>query len=350
MIVVDHRRRRRIESGAPVFVIAEAGVNHNGDARLAEALVDAAATAGADAVKFQTFRAAALVTAAAPQAAYQRRRAPARSQLAMLQRLELSEAVHKSLIARARRRGLCFLSTPFDEGSARLLHELGVPLFKIGSGDLTNLPFLAYVARFGRPIILSTGMSTLDEVRQAVRTIRRAGNPPLALLQCVSSYPARVEDVNLRAMATLERAFRVPVGLSDHTAGTAVSIAAAGLGATIIEKHLTMNSRLAGPDHAASLEPSAFAAMVAGIRDVERALGSGVKAPVAAEREVARVARRSVVAAVDIPRGARIARQMLACKRPGSGIPPSRIGDVVGRRAARLLAADHVITAADLAR
>ena len=349
MILYENRRRRRIAPGSPVFVIAEAGVNHNGDPGLAAALVDAAADAGADAVKFQTFHTDALVTAGARQAAYQRRHAPASSQRAMLRKLELSEALHRSLIARARRRGLCFLSTPFDEASARFLHELGVPLFKIASGELTNLPFLAYIARLGRPIILSTGMSTLDEVRQAVRAIRRAGNPPLALLHCVSSYPARVEDVNLRAMETLSRAFRVPVGLSDHTTGTAVSIAAAGLGATIIEKHLTTDRTRAGPDHAASLEPREFAQMVAGIRDVERALGSGVKEPVAAERDVARVARRSVVAAVDIPRGARITARMLACKRPGTGIPPSRIGDVVGRRAARLLAVDHMIGPADLA-
>ena len=349
MILHENRTRRRIAPGSSVFVIAEAGVNHNGDPGLAAALVDAAAEAGADAVKFQTFHTDAVVTAGARQAAYQRRHAPAVSQRAMLRPLELSERVHRSLVARARRRGLCFLSTPFDETSARFLHELRVPLFKIASGEVTNLPFLGYVARLGRPIILSTGMSTLEEVRQAVRTIRRAGDPPFALLDCVSSYPARVEDVNLRAMTTLARVFRVPVGLSDHTMGTAVSIAAAGLGATIIEKHLTTNRALAGPDQAASLEPREFAAMVAGIRDVERALGSGVKKPAAAEREVARVARRSVVAAVDIPRGARITARMLACKRPGTGIPPSRIGEVVGRRAARLLAFDHVIAPADLA-
>jgi len=349
MILYENRRRRRIAPGSPVFVIAEAGVNHNGDPGLAAELIDAAAEAGADAVKFQTFHTDAVVTAGARQAAYQQRQAPAVSQRAMLRPLELSERVHRSLAARARRRGLCFLSTPFDEASARFLHELGVPLFKIGSGDLTNLPFLAYVAGFGRPVILSTGMSTLEEVRQAVRTIRRAGNPPVALLHCVSSYPARVEDVNLRAMETLTRAFRVPVGLSDHTTGTAVSIAAAGLGATIIEKHLTTSRALTGPDHAASLEPREFAEMVTGIRDVERALGSGVKKPVAAEREIARIARRSVVAAVDIPRGVRITARMLACKRPGTGIPPSRIGDVVGRRAARRLAVDHMIASADLA-
>ena len=349
MIVHENRRRRSIAPGSPVFVIAEAGVNHNGDPDLAAALVDAAAEAGADAVKFQTFHTDAVVTAGARQAAYQKRHAPAVSQGAMLRPLELSGPVHRLLRARARRRGLYFLSTPFDEASARMLDELGVPLFKVASGELTNLPFLAYVARLGRPVILSTGMSTLEEVRQAVRTIRRAGNPPLALLHCVSSYPARVEDMNLRAMETLTRAFRVPVGLSDHTTGTAVSIAAAGLGATIIEKHLTTDRTLAGPDHAASLEPREFAQMVAGIRDVERALGSGVKKPAAAEREVARVARRSVVAAVDIPRGARITARMLACKRPGTGIPPSRIGDVVGRRAARLLAVDHMIAPADLA-
>lgn len=328
-------------------MIAEAGVNHNGDLTCALALVDAAAEAGADAVKFQTFRTDLVVTARAPQAAYQRRNAPARSQRDMIRALELSEDAHRRLQVRAEKRRLVFLSTPFDVPSAEFLFALGVPAFKIPSGELTNTPFLRHVGAFGRPIVLSTGMSNLDEVARAVTTLRRAGCRQLALLHCVSSYPAALSDVNLRAMLTLQRRFGVPVGYSDHTLGTNVAVAAVVLGASIIEKHLTLDRRMPGPDHAASLEPGEFAAMVRGIREVEQALGTPEKRPTAAERDTARVARRSLVTAIPIARGSRITAAMITCKRPGTGLPPSLFDDVVGRTAARSLPADHLLRRSD---
>jgi N-acetylneuraminate synthase len=337
-----------VGAGHPTFVIAEAGVNHNGDLERALALVDAAADAGADAVKFQTFRADAVVTALAPQAAYQRRRAPARSQHDMLRRLELSEDAHRRLQRRATRRRLAFLSTPFDAASADFLQAIGVPAFKIPSGELTNVPFLRHIARFGRPIIMSTGMATLDEVRDAVATIRRARRCPMALMHCVSCYPASPEEINLRAILTLAKEFDVPVGYSDHTMGIHAAIAAVALGACIIEKHLTLDRRLRGPDHAASLEPDEFEAMVREIRDVERMLGSGVKQPVPRERSIARVARRSLVTSVPIQKGSRLAAQMLTCKRPGTGLPPAAFEDVVGRTAVRALPADHLLKRSDV--
>jgi N-acetylneuraminate synthase len=343
------RGRRVIGAGHPTFVIAEAGVNHNGDLGRALDLVQAAADAGADAVKFQTFHTDLVVTARAPQAAYQRRNAPARSQRDMIRRLELSEDTHRRLKSRAERRGLVFLSTPFDAPSADFLFALGVPAFKIPSGELTNLPFLRQIARFRRPILLSTGMSTLAEVAVAVATLRRAGGAQMALLHCVSCYPARLEDVNLRAIETLAGRFHVPAGYSDHTLGIEASLAAVARGAVIIEKHLTLDRRLKGPDHAASLEPREFAAMVHGIRNVERMLGSGVKAPVPAELPVARVARRSLVTAVPIPRDTRITASMVMCKRPGTGLPPSEHGDVVGRTTRKTLSADHVLRRSDFA-
>jgi N-acetylneuraminate synthase len=330
-------------------VIAEAGVNHDGDVRRALALVDAAADAGADAVKFQTFEASAVVTSRAPQAAYQRRLAPARSQLEMIRRLELSHDAHRRLMAQATRRGLVFLSTPFDVRSADFLFALGVPAFKIPSGEVTNTPFLRHIARFRRPIILSTGMSTLAEVAAAVRSIGRVARVPLALLHCVSCYPASPGDVNLRAIDTLAKRFRVPVGYSDHTLGIEAALAAAARGASIVEKHLTLDRRLPGPDHAASLEPDEFAAMIQGIRKVERMLGSGEKKPAAAELPIARVARRSLVTAVAIPRGSRISASMLTAKRPGTGLPPTAERDVVGRRARRALPADHLLRRSDFA-
>jgi sialic acid synthase SpsE len=252
-------------------------------------------------------------------------------------------------MAQAADRGIMFLSTPFDEASARFLHRLGVPAFKIASGEITNLPFLRLVAMFRRPIILSTGMSTMDEVAAAVRVIRRSGNPPLALLHCVSCYPAEHRDLNLRAIHTLATRFKVPVGYSDHSRGLSAPVAAVALGASIIEKHLTLDRTLPGPDHAASLEPSEFAAMVKSIREVEQALGSGAKKPARAEQEIARVARRSLVTAAPIARGERITAEKLACKRPGTGLPPSEYGRVLGRRAARALPIDHLIRRSDLA-
>ena len=336
---------RRVGPDQPCFVIAEAGVNHNGDLELARRLVDAAAEAGADAVKFQTFSADRLATAAAPQADYQRRNTGIEeSQRAMLRRLELPAEAHRELMARCRERGILFLSSPFDEDSADFLEELGVPAFKIPSGELTNAPFLVHVARKGKPLIVSTGMATLAEVRAAVETIRRAGDPPLALLHCVSSYPAQPADVNLRAMATLREAFATPVGFSDHTAGTDIALAAVALGASILEKHLTLDRTLPGPDHRASLEPAGLVALVQGIRQIEAAMGDGIKRPAKSEEDPARVARKSVVAACDLPAGCVLQRNHLLIRRPGTGLPPDRFESLLGRRTQKPVSAGAVLT------
>lgn len=336
--------RRTIGGAAPVFVVAEAGVNHNGDPALAARLVDAAADAGADAVKFQTFSARALVSPRAPKAAYQRETTGSgESQLDMLTRLELDREQHAALQAHAARRGLVFFSTPFDEASADLLHSLGVPLFKVPSGEITNLALLRHVAANHRPIILSTGMSTMEEVQSAVDAIREAGSPPLALLHCLSAYPAPVAEMNLRAMDSLRARFGVPVGLSDHTTGIEISIAAVARGAAIVEKHLTLDRALPGPDHRASLDPRDFTAMVTAIRAVEAALGDGVKRPMPSETDTRSVARKSLVAARAIPAGQRLTADSIAIRRPGTGIPPGDLSRVLGRPVRYDLAAGDVI-------
>jgi N,N'-diacetyllegionaminate synthase len=331
--------------GNPCFVIAEAGVNHNGDLDLGRELVRAAANAGANAVKFQTFSAERLVTPSAPKAAYQVERTdPAESQQGMLKHLELGKREHQELMKECERSGILFLSSPFDEQSADLLEELGVVAFKVPSGEITNLPYLRHLANKGRCMIVSTGMSDLDEVSTAVAAIRDAAQVPMVLLHCVSLYPAAAAGTNLRAMDTMRNAFGVPVGYSDHTEGFAVALAAVALGADVIEKHLTTDRQLPGPDHAASLEPAEFRTLVAAIRDVEAARGDGVKRPLPEEAETAAVARKSVVAAVDIPAGTLITREMLAVKRPGTGMPPSRLESVVGHRARRAIESGSLLT------
>jgi N-acetylneuraminate synthase/N,N'-diacetyllegionaminate synthase len=335
---------RRIGPGSPVFVIAEAGVNHNGDPALAVRLVDAAAAAGADAVKFQTFRVDALLSRVAPKAGYQvETTGAAESQHQMLARLELGPDRLAGLRDRAGERSVVFFSTPFDEGSADVLDALGVALFKIPSGEITNLPLLRHVAGKGRPVILSTGMSTLEEVEAAVMAIRAAGDPALALLHCVSAYPAPAHETNLRAMDALAAAFGCPVGLSDHSLGIEIALGAVARGATIVEKHLTLDKSLPGPDHRASLEPGEFAAMVRGIRAVESALGDGVKRPMPSELDTRAVARKSLVAARALRAGEPLSADMVAVKRPGTGIAPADLPRVLGRRLARDLAADDVI-------
>ncbi|MAG56288.1 MAG: N-acetylneuraminate synthase [Planctomycetes bacterium] len=315
----------------PCFVIAEAGVNHDGCVDQALALVDVAAFAGADAVKFQTFQADRLVTRDARKAAYQAERTGAdETQADMLRRLELSADAHYRIAARCEEQEITFLSTPFDEESCDFLCALGLPALKLPSGEITNLAFLAHCARTGRPLILSTGMATLDDVATAVAIIRGAGDPPLALLHCVSDYPADPADANLRAMATLAERFQVPIGWSDHTPGTAVSVAAVALGAAIVEKHITLDATLPGPDHAASLEPNELNALVRGIRMAESALGSGLKVPAASEAECAQAARRSLVAARDLPAGHCLDSADLVARRPGTGISPARLEDVIG--------------------
>lgn len=338
-----------IGEGHPCFVIAEAGVNHNGSLELGKALVDAAAESGANAVKFQTFKAESLVSAGAPKAEYQRRTTDkAESQLAMIKRLELPREAHGALLCRCRERGILFLSSPFDEASVDFLDELGVPAFKIPSGEITNHPFLAHVARKGKLMILSTGMSTLGEVEAAVETIRLAGNPPLVLLQCVSNYPAAPGDVNLRAMRTMALAFGVPVGYSDHVPANAVAFGAVALGACVVEKHFTLDRNLPGPDHQASLEPPELSALVRGIRRVEAALGDGCKRPAASEADTTKVARKSLVAARDLEAGTVLDETMIAAKRPGTGLSPALRRMVAGRKTRVALPRDALLRLEDL--
>ena len=335
-----------IGPGQPVFVIAEAGVNHNGDLKLARALIDVAVEASADAVKFQTFRADRLATPDAPKAEYQlRTTGNEESQFEMLRRLELSADAHRELQSYCEERGIIFLSTPFDEEAVDLLDELGVPAFKISSGDLTNSPLLEHVARKGKPVILSTGMSELSELIEAVSVLNTAGCETPILLHCVSNYPADPAEANLRAMQTMRSAFDVPVGFSDHTEGIDISLAAVALGACVIEKHFTLDRTLPGPDHRASLEPAELRELVRSIRRVETALGSGRKVPTATEVETAKVARRSLVAARDIPAGTILEREMVVMRRPGTGMLPAMLDKLLGRQAIRAVAAGTLLDA-----
>jgi N,N'-diacetyllegionaminate synthase len=318
--------------GHPCFIIAEAGVNHNGSVETARRLIDVAIEAGADAVKFQTFRAEALVTDSSPKAEYQlETTSKQESQLEMLRRLELSKPAHRELQEYGHECGIMFLSTPFDEDAADFLDELKVPAFKISSGDVTGIPLLEHVAKKGRPIILSTGMSEMEEVRAAVRAIHDAGCNDLVLLHCVSNYPAHPADVNLRAMQMMSTEFDLPVGYSDHTTGTEVALAAVALGACVIEKHFTLDRNLPGPDHRISLEPHELAQLVAGIRKVEAAMGDGRKTRAASEADTARAARRSLTAARDISAGTRLTRDLIAIQRPGTGLSPALLSSLIGR-------------------
>jgi N-acetylneuraminate synthase len=335
----------RIGPNQACFVIAEAGVNHNGDTGLALRLIDAAADAGADAVKFQTFSAERLASAVAGMADYQKRNTGQDiSQLEMLKALELDEASWPDLLARCRARGIVFLSSPFDELAADLLDRIDVPAFKIPSGEITNSPYLAHIARLQRPMIVSTGMATMAEIATALDTIAAAGNPPVVLLQCYSDYPSRPEDQNLRVMASLEKAFGVPVGFSDHTEGFTVTVAAAALGACVIEKHFTLDRAMPGPDHRMSLEPGELAQMVAAVRAAQAALGDGVKQPRGSELETRSHARKSIVAAANIREGEVLTERNLAIRRPGSGLAPATLPLLIGRRARHAIAAGSLIT------
>ena len=341
---------RRIGAGAPVFVIAEAGVNHNGQPALAKELIHAAAAAGASAVKFQTFQPDELVTRTAAKAGYQAvNTGSAESQYAMLKRLALPEPAFRDLKAEAERLGLVFLSSPFDLPSARLLEGLDVAAFKLGSGELTNHPLLMELAALGKPLLLSTGMATLDEVEDAADVLRDHGDPPVAWLHCVSSYPAPAEQSNLRAMESLRLAVGGPVGMSDHSLGWELTLAAVALGARVIEKHLTLSRQLPGPDHAASLEPDEFKQMMEQIRRVEAALGDGVKRPMPCELDTRRVARKSLVAARDLPVGTRLTAADIAVKRPGTGLPPAALDSFIGRVLAQPVQTDDLLNWDDLA-
>ena len=335
---------RVIGEGHPCFVIAEAGVNHNGRLDLARKLIDTAKRAGADAVKFQVFSAEEIATRTAEKAEYQRRGTGEGTQYEMLKRLELSEEDFEKLARHAERRGIIFLASAFGEKGVGLLERLGVPAFKIPSGEITNFPLLKHIAGKKKPIILSTGMSTLQEVEEALRVIRKEGAKEVVLLHCVSNYPAKIEEVNLRAMETLRRVFGLPVGLSDHTVGITIPVAAVALGAAVIEKHFTLSRELPGPDHKASLEPDELLEMVLRIREVEKALGDGVKRPTKSEEIVRRFARRSIVAKADIPKGTVITSSMLDIKRPGIGIEPKYYNVIVGQKVKRDIKKDELLT------
>jgi N-acetylneuraminate synthase/N,N'-diacetyllegionaminate synthase len=331
------------------FVIAEAGVNHNGDINTAKDMIEAAADTGADAIKFQTYSADRLVSRHAPKAAYQQdSTSNAESHQDMLKKLELSADDHRALMKHCQESGIMFLSSAFGEADVDLLDSMDVAAIKIGSGEITNHPLLEYAASTGRPIILSTGASTLGEIDEAIRALRRGDCAELALLHCVSSYPTEASDVNLRAMDTLTRTFGLPVGFSDHTEGIDIATAAAALGARIIEKHFTLDQAMPGPDHAVSLEPTAFQFMVEAVRRVEEALGDGIKRPLHCEADVRRVARRSLVATADLTAGEIIRKEHLTAKRPGTGIAPWEREKVVGRRLCRDLALDEPLTWAHL--
>ena len=336
-----------------VFFIAEAGVNHNGDLDLALKLVDVAKAAGADAVKFQTFRSGAISAPEAPMAEYQKARDGAATQAEMLKRLELPDADFARIADHCCTVGIEFMSSPFDIDSARMLAGIGMTKFKLASGEITNAPFVKGVARLAAEakgsVILSTGMSTLDEVAEAVGWIGAEGDPGLTILHCVSNYPAPAKDANLRAMDTLAEAFGRPVGWSDHTLGDAVSLAAVARGATVIEKHFTLDKATPGPDHAMSLSPEELTGLIAGVRAVEASLGDGIKRPVEAEREIMVVARRSLFAARDIAAGAVVTADDLIALRPGDGISAARHDEISGRTAARAIPAGTKLSPPDLA-
>ena len=339
------------------FVIAEAGVNHNGSEELALKLVETAASCGADAVKFQTFTADKLVRRGAAKAAYQQATTGDGDQHSMLKQLEMSADLHEKLIRRCNELGVEFMSTPFDEDAADFLLSLGMRRIKVPSGEITNTPFLRFLAAKNVPLIVSSGMATLEEVEKAVAVIaqeraRRGWTQPLSdmltLLHCTSNYPASPVDVNLRAMQTMGQATGLPVGYSDHTLGLAVSTAAVALGATVIEKHFTMDKALPGPDHPASLDPTELAQLLIQVRATEQALGSAVKAPVPAELPVRDLVRRSVCLAHDLAAGRRLRGEDLCLLRPGTGIPPSEMEAVVGRVLNRPLAAGSTLAWSDL--
>lgn len=340
------------------FIIAEAGVNHNGDEQLALQLVEAAASCGADAVKFQTFSADKLTRPGTPTAEYQQQATGAGDQHEMLKSLEMSEGLHSKLFARCQGLGIEFMSTAFDDDSLDYLVGLGIKRIKVPSGEINNFPFLRHAASKALPLVVSTGMADLDEVIAAIHVIRSAWpnsenvlplEEALTILHCTSNYPAANQDVNLRAMTTMAAACGFSVGYSDHTLGLAVSTAAVALGATLIEKHFTLDRSLPGPDHAASLEVRQFGELVQQIRDVEAAMGSAVKAPTASELPVRDLVRRSVTSARAIAAGSKFKKDDVVLLRPGTGIPPADIENVIGRVAVRDVAAGETLRWSDIA-
>lgn len=329
-----------------VFIIAEAGVNHNGSLDLAKRLIDVAADAGADAVKFQTFRADKLVSKTAQKAEYQKQTTDAtESQYAMIKKLELDEAAHHELIAYCKIKEILFLSTPFDHDSIELLNHLGMEIFKIPSGEITNLLYLRHIGSLDKEVILSTGMADLGEVEDALDVLIAAGTTKnkITVLHATTEYPCPMEEVNLRAMQTIGNAFHVKIGYSDHTNGIEVPIAAVAMGARVIEKHFTLDKTMEGPDHKASLEPHELIAMVKAVRNIEKAMGNGMKKPSHSEAKNILVGRKSIVASRLIKKGELFSEENLTAKRPGNGISPMQWDDIVGKISVHNYAIDEQI-------
>ena len=312
------------------FIIAEAGVNHNGSIEMAKKLVNAAKEAGADAVKFQTFKTKNLVTKNAKKAEYQIKNSGEESQYEMIKKLELSDSEFQEIAKYAESKGIIFLSSPFDIESVDLLDEMNIPAFKIASGEITNFPLLKHIAKKHRPVILSTGMSTIGEVEEALNLIEKY-NDDIILMHCLTNYPAKKEDANLNVIKTLEYTFKRHVGFSDHTSGIEMSVAAVALGSCVIEKHFTIDKNLPGPDHKASLEPQELSEMVKAVRNVEKGLGNGIKKPTNDEIKIKKLVRKSIVAKKDILKGSILTEEMLNIKRPGTGIEPKYLDELVGR-------------------
>jgi N,N'-diacetyllegionaminate synthase len=327
------------------FIIAEAGVNHNGSLELAKKLVDKAKKAGADAIKFQTFKTELLVSKYAEKADYQKNITDASElQLNMLKRLELDKKQYVELFEYCKQNNIQFLSSVFEKSSVNFLNKLGLSIFKIPSGEIINIPLIKYIASQNKEIILSTGMATLGEVEEALEVIFSMGNKNVTLMHCVTEYPAPFNEVNLKAMLTLKNAFKLPIGYSDHTLSTEISIAAVALGATIIEKHFTLNKNFEGPDHKASLEPEELKQFIKSIRNVEVALGNGIKKPAKCESKNIPIVRQSVVARKKIAKGDIFCKNNLTIKRPGTGIQPKYIETLFGRKSLMDILADEVIT------
>lgn len=327
-----------------VFIIAEAGVNHNGDINLAKKMVDKAKDAGVDAVKFQTFKSERLVTQTAKMAEYQKNNiGKEESQFHMLKKLEVSFEEFEEIKDYCKEKEILFLSTPFDIESAIFLDSIGMEAFKIGSGDLTNIPLLEKVAKFNKPIILSCGMSSMGEIEDAINAVKVNGNNEIAMLHCTSNYPAPIESINLSAMKTIENAFKVIIGYSDHTEGITIPVAATALGAKIIEKHFTLDKNMEGPDHKASLDPQELKSMVEAIRKVELAMGNGIKECTTSEENTKEVARKSIVAGRNIRAGEILKEENLDFKRPGNGLSPKLYKELVGRKAIKDICKDEII-------
>jgi len=322
-----------IGANHPCFIIVEAGVNHNGNIKTALKMIDKAKEIGASAIKFQTFKAEQLAKKDAPKAAYQNLQTKkSETQFEMLKKLELSRDDTIEVFNYCRKIGIECFSTPYGIESAKMLKELNVSAFKIGSGDVDNLPLLRTIATFETPVILSSGMSNLGEVEDAITWLQEGGCKELILLHCVTSYPAKFEDVNLNILKTFQQAFDIPIGFSDHTPGIAIPIAAVALGAKVIEKHFTLDKNMQGPDHKASLEPAEMKAMIEGIRATEKSMGNPIKRVLPNELEIKAVARKSIVAKIDIPKGTILKEEMLTVKRPGKGISPKFWDLVIGQQ------------------